>query len=127
MRILGWLYVCVGGLGIVAVAVFSAMIFGQGPYAVSPETKELLLSSGYGTWLLGFALVIALLTLVTGFSLLHAARWARRVAFVLAILGILDFPIGTLLGVYTLWVLLRKPAIDPVSVPGPADNELPHS
>jgi hypothetical protein len=35
--------------------------------------------------------------------------WARIVAIVVAILGIMHFPLGTALGIYALWALLSEP------------------
>ncbi len=49
--------------------------------------------------------VAAALALVTGFSLLTRRPWGRVLAIVAAILALLKFPLGTALGIYTLWVL----------------------
>jgi len=46
------------------------------------------------------------LSLVTGLGLLTRQPWARMLAIVLGALGLIDIPIGTALGIYTLWVLL---------------------
>lgn len=62
---------------------------------------------------MGFLLpVIATLTIVsaalaflTGFSLLSSRPWGRTLAIVAAILALFKFPLGTALGIYTLWVL----------------------
>lgn len=47
----------------------------------------------------------AALALFTGFSLLTRKSWGRTLAIVIAILALLKFPVGTALGIYTLWVL----------------------
>lgn len=43
---------------------------------------------------------------IAGWGLLKHEAWARVVALVLAFLALLNFPLGTALGVYTLWALL---------------------
>ena len=48
----------------------------------------------------------ALLSLVTGISLLMRKSWGRIFAIVVAILSLIKIPFGTALGIYTLWVLL---------------------
>jgi hypothetical protein len=48
----------------------------------------------------------ALLGGVTGWGLLTHQPWARMLAIVLGVIGLLDMPFGTALGIYTLWVLL---------------------
>ena len=43
---------------------------------------------------------------VAGWGLLKREPWARVVTLVLAFISLINFPFGTALGVYTLWVLL---------------------
>jgi hypothetical protein len=43
---------------------------------------------------------------LAGYGLLHRMHWARPLALVLAFLALIHVPLGTALGVYTLWVLL---------------------
>jgi hypothetical protein len=48
----------------------------------------------------------AALALVAGYGLLNRRPWGRIVAIIAAVLALLKFPIGTALGIYTLWVLV---------------------
>ena len=48
----------------------------------------------------------AVLAFFVGFSLLRRRPWGRTLGIVVAILSLLKFPIGTALGIYTLWVLV---------------------
>jgi hypothetical protein len=52
--------------------------------------------------------LIAIPGLIAGFGLLARQSWARILAIVVAILGLLNFPLGTLIGLYSLWVLLQE-------------------
>ena len=47
----------------------------------------------------------AALAFVVGFSLLNRKPWGRVLGIVIGILTLIKFPIGTALGIYTLWVL----------------------
>ena len=47
----------------------------------------------------------AFLAFLVGFSLLTRKPWGRMIGIVIAILSLLKFPVGTALGIYTLWVL----------------------
>lgn len=49
--------------------------------------------------------VMAVLALVAGYGLLTRRPWGRVLGIVIGVLALLKFPIGTALGVYTLWVL----------------------
>jgi zinc-ribbon domain len=53
-----------------------------------------------------FVLAKAAVGLATGWGLLQREPWARVMALVLAFLSLMNVPLGTALGVYTLWVLL---------------------
>ncbi len=58
--------------------------------------------------LIGF---MSTLGLVGGIGLLSFQPWARILVIVVAALGCLNIPIGTLKGVYSLWVLLQDETI----------------
>jgi len=64
----------------------------------------------HASWLVPFITVFlvgrAILCLVTGISLLRRASWARMLAIVAAFLALIHPIGGTILGIYTLWVLL---------------------
>jgi hypothetical protein len=45
------------------------------------------------------------LALLAGYGLLNRKPWGRTVAIVAGILALIKFPMGTALGIYTLWVL----------------------
>ena len=47
----------------------------------------------------------ALLALLSGYGLMTRRTWGRTLAIVAAIFALLKFPVGTALGIYTLWVL----------------------
>ena len=57
------------------------------------------------------AAVIAILGLpniIAGWGLLKYRNWARILTIVLAILNVLNFPFGTALAIYALWVLFHE-------------------
>lgn len=56
-------------------------------------------------FLVAMTVVMAALALFAGYSLLTRRPWARVLVIVLGILALFKFPIGTALGIYTLWVL----------------------
>jgi len=57
-------------------------------------------------------LIFAALRFITGWGLLKLAPWGRIFALVMAFLDLLHVPLGTALGVYTLFVLLPDAAGD---------------
>jgi hypothetical protein len=56
---------------------------------------------------IGVVIVISVaLSAFTGWSLLQRKPWGRTLSIVTAILALLKFPFGTVLGIYTLWVMV---------------------
>ncbi len=69
----------------------------------------------------GYLLIKAIVGIIAGFGLLQHAEWGRILAIILAFLDILHVPLGTALGIYTIWALLAKGADEEYrSLPQPA-------
>lgn len=49
--------------------------------------------------------ILGIAAIIVGYGLSQRASWARVAAIVFACLALLKFPLGTALGIYTLWVL----------------------
>jgi hypothetical protein len=94
---------------LIAVVVFFVMKFAQTQVG-GDETGEMVLGflSVSLPVLFGF---LSTLGLVGGIGLLAYKSWARYLVMVLAALGCLNIPIGTLKGVYFLWVLLQDETV----------------
>jgi hypothetical protein len=54
---------------------------------------------------------LSTLGLIGGIGLFGYKQWARYIVIVVSALGLLNIPIGTLKGVYFLWVLLQSETI----------------
>ncbi len=52
--------------------------------------------------------IFGVLHLVLAWGLFERERWARMLGLVLGFLALVRFPLGTALGIYTLWVLLPE-------------------
>ena len=52
--------------------------------------------------------MFGVLHLVLAWGLFERESWARTLGLVLGFLALLRFPLGTALGIYTLWVLLPQ-------------------
>ena len=54
------------------------------------------------------ALIVSLPAIAAGFGLMAYRPWARMLTVVLSLLHLFNFPFGSVLGVYGLWVLLSN-------------------
>jgi hypothetical protein len=60
-----------------------------------------------GMAVIGFFLITSLPEIIGGFGLLKRKRWARTLILIVACLDLIFIPIGTVIGIYELWVLLQ--------------------
>lgn len=108
--VVGAIHIGFGGLGLIgAMAAFFALNFAKGVVG-GDELPSMVLGflSISVPLLIGF---MSTLGLVGGIGLLSFQSWARYLVIVVAALGCLNIPIGTLKGVYSLWVLLQDDTI----------------
>lgn len=59
----------------------------------------------------GFFGLFSILGLVSGIGLLSHKNWARIITIITTGMGCLSIPIGTLVGVYSIWVLMQDETI----------------
>jgi len=101
VKVVGWLWIANGVLSILMTIIGLAVINWPG---VILSLRDSLLAS-FGA--LCFFLPGIVAYIVSGYGLLNYKSWARILAIILAILNLILFPIGTLIGIYTLWVMFN--------------------
>lgn len=115
VKVLGVLFIALSAIGLLG-AVFLMLIAGGAAtiLGVAADSEDAALAIPIigiaGTALVGFLLVLSLPGLVVGFGLLSFRPWARIGGLVLSALNLIHIPLGTLLGVYGIWVLLHRDA-----------------
>jgi mannitol-specific phosphotransferase system IIBC component len=110
VTVVGVIHIAFGVLGLIgALTVFFALHFARG-FVNNEEIPNMVLSMLAVSLplLIGF---ISTLGLVGGIGLLVYKSWARYLVIIVAALGCLNIPIGTLKGVYSLWVLLQDETV----------------
>ncbi len=116
VRLVGILWMAYSALhvvGGVVLIVIAQTLFGHAIHIPNGPPPEIT------TWLRPFLTVIGWLILakaaagiIAGWGLLQRQEWARTVALVVGFVALLNVPLGTALGVYTLWVLLPSQSDD---------------
>ncbi len=118
ITILGWLYI-VGHAVFLAIGAFVFLLLvGLAPVTGEPEPTWILGVVGTAIGLLFAALGVP--GLLAGYGLLTKKPWARVLAIVVGILSLVNFPVGSAIGLYTLWVLTQAGATDYFAAPMPA-------
>jgi hypothetical protein len=108
VTVVGWLQIVNGLLGIMWGVFLAALILGVGIAVEEAIVLRILLvtASALG----GLLFVLSVPGIIAGIGVLRRASWARLMALVLAVFELVLFPIGTLLGGYTIFVLSQRAA-----------------
>ncbi|MGH3118566.1 MAG: hypothetical protein ACRD09_04540 [Vicinamibacterales bacterium] len=113
VKVLGVLHIVLGALGVFGALVLM-LAFGSaggivGASADPDDARIALPIIGLaGAGLVAFVLLTSVPGIVAGWGLLKFRPWARILAIVLSIFALIMIPLGTIVGVYGLWVLLNK-------------------
>ena len=109
IRLLGILWIAISVIntviGIVLCTLAATVFAHLHEMGAPPETPAGFLRSLF-TAMGVLVLVKAALGFLAGWGLLRREPWARMLTIVLAFFALLHVPLGTALGIYSLWVLL---------------------
>ena len=125
VRVAAWLHIVMGGLA-AAVLLFIGLAFGAfGAFIVNvahdpAATGVFAWLGGMGAIFLSFFIGLAVLEIAGAAMLLNGSTGGRILTILFSVLALLNFPIGTAVGVYSLWALLRTVPPVPVPVAGAA-------
>ncbi|MCB0195057.1 MAG: hypothetical protein KDJ65_24130 [Anaerolineae bacterium] len=108
ITILGWLHLAAGVLFLIMGLFVVVLLPGIGLAIGQAEVVRIL---GFVGTMIGFMmLAFSLPGFVAGYGLLTHRPWSRLLTIVLAVFNFMNFPLGTLMGMYTIWVLLQESA-----------------
>jgi hypothetical protein len=105
VRTLGGLYLAISALGILSACIAFTAIAPWGLLSGDPTATALL--AGLGGTVAAVLLVLSAPGLIGGLALLTRRPWARLYAMVFSAVILFWFPLGTILGTYSLYVLLQ--------------------
>jgi hypothetical protein len=108
ITILGWLYIIFGALGLMfgVVILLGAGIAGAAAGA-DGEAGAGLLAGGIGFAIAAVVALFSVPNILAGWGLLKGKSWSRMLAIVLGAISLLSIPVGTILGIYTIWALTK--------------------
>ncbi len=105
VTILGALHIAFSATGIIAAMIVFIAVAGGG--FLSGDIEAMAITTTIGS-AIGFLLfMLSLPGLIGGIGLLKRRQWARILTLVVGFLNLPVIPFGTILGIYTIWVLLN--------------------
>ena len=108
--ILGWLYIVLNALTLVLGCFVFALLLGVG--AITDDRMAFGILGITGAAVGALLVLLAVPGIVAGYGLLRRRNWGRVLALVVGFLGLVNFPLGTAVGIYAFWALLPEAATE---------------
>lgn len=104
VKVIGWLHIAMNVLGLLAGLCVGGLVLTGG--LISNDDTAITVTAIVAIILLSVFTILSIPGLIAGIGLLNFKNWARILAIILAVLNLMNIPIGTALGIYTLYVML---------------------
>lgn len=110
IQLLGIIYIAYHAIGLVFAALIWGVLSSIGMMSGDPQAAGILTLVGTGIATLLFTLSAP--GIVGGIGILKGWWWARYLVLLLGFLNLIRIPLGTILGIYTLWVLMQDESVE---------------
>lgn len=106
IKVVGWVYIIFSILRLLKAA---SILFGGVLGGLFSGSLGTLIVAGATSMAVAIIIgIMAMFGLIAGFAFLSHRPWARYVLILVSILGLFNWPIGTLFSIYALWVLFNS-------------------
>jgi hypothetical protein len=101
------------GLGIIgifgAIGIFFIFNFARS-FVVDVDVANIILRF-LGIFLPFAIMTVAVFELIGGIGLLSFTKWSRTLILIVSAIGCVNVPLGTLVGIYSIWVLMQDESV----------------
>ncbi|OGG43223.1 MAG: hypothetical protein A3F84_21545 [Candidatus Handelsmanbacteria bacterium RIFCSPLOWO2_12_FULL_64_10] len=112
VKVLGVLYILFGALGSLGALVVNLIFVRFLDQRVIPLPDEFYgIVRMVSIMVFLFLLLIAAVGIIGGIGLLKRQEWARILVLITGFINLINIPFGTVLGVYTIWVLMKDETV----------------
>ena len=98
-----------GALGVFIAIIVLVAVVGGG--LISGDSEAIFITSIVGPAISIFLLILSIPEIIAGIAILKRKSWGRILGLIIAVLDLFNIPIGTAIGIYTLWVLLQDEVV----------------
>lgn len=130
ITILAALYIAFSALGIISAIIVFTVIAGGGMLSGDPEA--IVITATVASAISFIIFIFSVPGLIGGIGLLKRKAWARILVIILGFLNLINIPpLGTVLGIYTIWALMKDEAaaafsrVEPETENGVSVNSAP--
>ncbi len=117
IQVLGILHIVYSSIALLSGAMVFLLFFGTGVFVgrlndvqTAPVNVPAILFT-VGAVIAFILVVVSIPGIIGGIGLLKRKEWARILVLVIGFIDLLHIPLGTLLGIYTIWALMNDETI----------------
>lgn len=112
VTIVGALHIAFAAWGIMWAVLIAVILIGIGSTLVGGDQTAQGILTTVGCIVPGFLFILSVPGIVGGIGVLRLKPWARYMVLVLSVLHLLNIPLGTALGIYSIWVLVHDETVE---------------
>lgn len=105
LNVLGLLYIVLGAFHVVGLSI--AIVF-LSYFPWTSGAMDFWFVRNFIIIILGIVAFVSLLGIIGGIGILRGQNWAKGLVLAVGFVLLLNMPLGTLLGIYTIWVLMLQ-------------------
>jgi hypothetical protein len=110
IQIVAALHIALGALSLLAAIIVFVVFVMAGGIVISQGERQAAGILGIIAFAVcSFLAVLGLPGIIGGWALFTGRSWGRPLVLVLGCLHLVNIPLGTALGIYTIWALLHEP------------------
>jgi hypothetical protein len=109
VTVLGALYIAFGALNVLAAIIVWTVVVGGG--LLSGDQEAIAITTGVASAIVFILLLLAAPGIIGGIGLLKWRPWARYLVLILGCFNLFHIPLGTVLGIYTIWALMQDETV----------------
>ena len=99
-----------GALGVLMAIIAFVVLAGIGLFLIEePDAMPIL--TFIAVIAAGFLLIASVPDIIGGIGLVKRQSWARILVLILSVIKLINIPLGTIVGVYSIWVLMQDEAV----------------
>jgi len=125
VKIIGILWIVFGALSLLGAAFLFTLLMGVS-FIPEMETPAPEILRFIGFFIGAFLALLGLPKIIGGWGLLKGKEWGRILTLIVSFLSLLNIPLGTALGIYSIVILMDKRTValfqNPQNPPAPAAN-----
>ncbi len=112
IKVVAALNIALGALGVVIGIIIAMLLAGFGLFFATEDPNAMAFLMIIAAIAAGFLLIVSVPDIIGGIGLIKRQSWSRILVLILSVIKLINIPLGTIVGVYSIWVLMQDEAVE---------------